>query len=86
LPTRGRAHGRTTTASEILHVKIKDRYVVGEKIGVWPIFGLSEDEIVAGRNNKQPLQRRALIKRTAAACSKTCIDDTNAGRGDPNRC
>ena len=32
------------------------------------------------------LQWRALIKRTAAACSKTCIDDTNAGRGDPNRC
>jgi hypothetical protein len=33
-----------------------------------------------------PLQRRALIKRTAAACSKTCIDGTNARRGDPNRC
>src|SRR4030081_2111625 len=33
-----------------------------------------------------PLQRRALIKRTAAAGSKACIDDTNAGRGDPNRC
>src|SRR3979409_132660 len=32
------------------------------------------------------LQWRALIKRAAAACSKTCIDDTNAGRGDPNRC
>jgi len=30
------------TASEILHVDIKDRYVVGEKIGVWPIFWLSE--------------------------------------------
>jgi len=26
------------TASEILRVEIKDRYVVGEKIGVWPIF------------------------------------------------
>jgi Protein of unknown function (DUF2867) len=33
------------TASEILHVEIKDRYVVGEKIGVWPIFALSEDEV-----------------------------------------
>ena len=33
-----------------------------------------------------PLQRRVLIKRTAAARSKTCIDDTNAGRSDPNRC
>ena len=27
------------TTSEILHIKIKDRYVVGEKIGVWPILG-----------------------------------------------
>jgi hypothetical protein len=26
------------------------------------------------------LQWRAFIKRTAAACGKTCIDDTNAGR------
>ena len=29
------------TASEILHVEVKDRYAVGEKIGVWPIFALS---------------------------------------------
>lgn len=36
------------TASEILHVEIKDRYVVGETIGVWPIFALSEDEVIAG--------------------------------------
>src|SRR5260370_13910883 len=42
------------TASEILHVEIKDRYVVGEKIGVWPLFSLTEDEVVTGRNN-QPL-------------------------------
>ena len=44
---------------------------------------------VLGRDVKvahSPLQWRALIKRTAAASSKTCIDDTNAGRSDPNRC
>jgi hypothetical protein len=40
------------TASETLHAEIKDRYVVGDKIGVWPIFSLSENEVVAGRNNK----------------------------------
>jgi len=50
------------TASEILHVKIKARYVVGEKIGVWPIFGLSEDEIVAGRNNKHMDFRVSVLK------------------------
>ena len=31
------------TAAEILHLEIKDRYVVGDKIGVWPIFSLSEN-------------------------------------------
>ena len=36
----------------MLHPDIKDRYVVGENIGVWPIFSLSEDEVIAGRNNK----------------------------------
>ena len=40
------------TASELFHVEIKDRYVVGGKIGVWSIFLLSEKEVVAGRNNK----------------------------------
>lgn len=25
---------------------------VGQETGVWPIFSLSEDEVVAGRNNK----------------------------------
>src|SRR5258708_12948880 len=39
-----------------------------------------------GKVADSPLQGRAFIKRTAAACSKTSIDDTNAGRSDPNRC
>jgi hypothetical protein len=52
----------TPTASEILHPDIKDRYVVGEKIGVWPIFSLSEDEVVAGRNNKHLDFRVSVLK------------------------
>jgi hypothetical protein len=50
------------TASEILHIEVKDRYVVGEKIGVWPIFALSEDEVVAGRNNKHLDFRLSVLK------------------------
>jgi hypothetical protein len=50
------------TASEILNVEIKDRYAVGEKIGVWPIFWLSEDELVAGRNNKHMDFRLSVLK------------------------
>jgi len=52
------------TASEILDADIKDRYVVGEKIGVWPIFSLSEDEVVAGRNNKHLDFRVSVLKRS----------------------
>ena len=51
------------TASEILHADIKDRYVVGEKIGVWPIFSLSADEVVAGRDNKHLDFRVSVLKR-----------------------
>ena len=50
------------TASELLHVEIKDRYAVGEKIGVWPIFSLSEDEVVAGRDNKHMDFRLSVLK------------------------
>ena len=50
------------TAAEILHVDLKDRYVVGDKIGVWPIFSLSEDEVVAGRDNKHLDFRVSVLK------------------------
>ena len=50
------------TTSEILHVEIKGRYVVGEKIGVWPIFSLSENEVIAGRNNKHMDFRLSVLK------------------------
>jgi hypothetical protein len=36
------------TASEVLHLEIKDRYGVGDRIGVWPIFSLGENEVGAG--------------------------------------
>jgi hypothetical protein len=50
------------TASDILHVEIKDRYAVGDRIGVWPIFSLSENEIVAGRNNRHMDFRLSVLK------------------------
>jgi hypothetical protein len=73
------------TASEILHVKVKDRYVVGEKIGVWPIFGLGEDEIVAGRNNKHMDFRLSVLKMsdgdgTSVAVSTICSVHNLAGK------
>jgi hypothetical protein len=73
------------TASEILHVEIKDRYVVGEKIGVWPIFLLSENEIVAGRNNKHMDFRLSVLKvpdgdRTSVVVSTICTVHNLSGR------
>jgi hypothetical protein len=40
------------TVAEILNPMAKASYSVGEKIGPWPIFFISDNEIVAGRNNK----------------------------------
>jgi len=73
------------TASEFLHVEIKDSYVVGEKIGVWPIFWLSENEIVAGRNNKHLDFRLSVLKvfdgdETSVVVSTICAAHNLSGK------
>jgi hypothetical protein len=73
------------TASEILHVEIKHRYVVGEKIGVWPIFSLSENEVVTGRNNKHMDFRLSVLKvpdgdGTSVVVSTICTVHNLAGK------
>jgi uncharacterized protein DUF2867 len=50
------------STSEILHVAMRDRYAVGEKIGVWRIFLLSENEVVAGGNDKHMDFRVSVLK------------------------
>jgi hypothetical protein len=40
------------TVAEILHPAVRATYNVGDKIGPWPIFHISANEIVAGRNNR----------------------------------
>jgi hypothetical protein len=50
------------TASEVLHIEIKDHYAVGDKIGVWPIFFLGENELIAGRDNKHMDFRLSVLK------------------------
>jgi Protein of unknown function (DUF2867) len=73
------------TASEIFHVETKNRYVVGEKIGVWPIFSLSENEVVAGRNNKHMDFRLSVLKvpdgdGTSVVVSTICTVHNLAGK------
>ena len=73
------------TTTEFLHVGIRDRYVVGEKIGVWPIYALSEDEIIAGRNNKHLDFRLSVLKmsdgdRPSVVVSTVCTVHNLSGR------
>jgi len=48
--------------SEIMNMEQRDRYFIGEKIGPWPIFFLSSDELVAGRDNKHMDFRLSIMK------------------------
>ncbi len=61
------------TAREILHPEFKRSYVVGDKIGVWPIFSLSETELVAGRDNKHLDFRLSVLKVTDGATASVVV-------------
>ncbi len=50
------------SASDILHIERKPVYRVGDTIGVWPIYALSETELVAGRDNKHLDFRLSVLK------------------------
>jgi hypothetical protein len=50
------------SADEILHPAFKSSYSVGEKIGVWPIFSVADNELVAGRDNKHLDFRLSVLK------------------------
>lgn len=50
------------TASEVLHVQVKDSYRVGDKIGLWPIFSRTDAELVVGRDNKHLDFRLSVLK------------------------
>ena len=39
------------TVTQVMRDEIRGPYAVGDLIGPWPIFALSADEIVAGRDN-----------------------------------
>jgi hypothetical protein len=52
----------TPTTSEILNIEKRDRYIVGQKIGPWPIFFLGPDELIAGRDNKHMDFRLSIMR------------------------
>jgi len=50
------------TVGEIMKPEVRCAYSVGERIGPWPIFFISDNEIVAGRNNKHMDFRLSVLK------------------------
>ena len=52
----------TPTTSEILNIERRNRYVVGQKIGPWPIFFLGPEELIVGRDNKHMDFRLSIMK------------------------
>lgn len=50
------------TNAEILRPEVKSDYAPADKIGPWPIFSLSDRELVAGRNNKHLDFRLSVLK------------------------
>lgn len=51
-------------ASDIMNAPRKEHYEVGDTIGPWPIFFLSETELVAGRDNRHLDFRLSLMRIT----------------------
>jgi uncharacterized protein DUF2867 len=73
------------TTAEIMTLQRKDRYLVGEKIGPWPIFFLGPDELIAGRDNKHMDFRLSIMKlgdgtRPSVVVSTLCMVRNRFGR------
>ena len=52
------------TASEIMNPAIRSSYAVGDRIGVWPIYYLTDTELIAGRNNRHLDFRLSVLRET----------------------
>jgi hypothetical protein len=61
------------TASQILYLEIKDNYAIGDNIGVWPIFFLGENELIAGRDNKHMDFRLSVLKEGAGDATNVVV-------------
>ena len=50
--------------SEIMNPEVRRSYVVGDSIGPWPIFELTGNELIAGRDNKHLDFRLSVFRET----------------------
>ena len=72
-------------AADVLRTPRQDRYAVGQTIGVWPIYALAEDEIIAGRDNRHLDFRVSVLRRRddtgeGVVISTVCTAHNRAGR------
>ena len=71
--------------AELLQPRRKASYLVGDHVGAWPVFFLSEDELIAGRDNKH-LDFRVSIRKSGtgeaahAVVSTVCRTHNRFGR------
>ena len=75
----------TPRDAEILHPQRRPHYAVGDKIGPWPIFGLTATELIAGRDNKHLDFRLSVLREPAgsppsAVISTVCTTHNRFGR------
>ena len=73
------------TSAEIMKPEMKNSYKVGDKIGPWPIFALTQSELVAGRDNKHLDFRLSILKEAndeavSAVISTVCTTHNAFGR------
>ena len=62
LIARNKVAGFAGLEREILNIEKRGHYIVGQKIGPWPIFFLGPNELVAGRDNKHMDFRLSIMK------------------------
>lgn len=65
----------TAASAEVLQPTIKSDYAVGDKIGPWPIYHLTQNELVAGRDDKH-LDFRVSVLRTIDAGEASVVVST----------
>jgi Protein of unknown function (DUF2867) len=61
------------TPAEIMNVEIKSSYNVGDKIGPWPIFALSDNELIAGRDNGHLDFRLSVLRITVGGAPQVVV-------------
>jgi hypothetical protein len=69
--------------SDIFKPQIKEHYVVGEKIGPWPIYHLTDNELVAGLDDKHLDFRLSVLKSTEGGGTKVIVSTVCDVRGGP---